>query len=287
MTDSVVDLVEEHVDLGWFSIFWINCRTLVLCACCTTECGSPGILKSMSVFILSRSVSSSMLSVSASWYIWGSSCTATVLVTGRPLLSWVCSTLRLLLISDGRGWISSVSTSRPVPSEELRSSFKEFTLISWKRDVFLSSCISSGRLHLSRIGFGVSWVDWINLVCRTTSPSGCRTVSPSGCWTTFEPNSFVHSWRDEIFGGGRGDMYAFSNETSPVFNLTTFGIQEVFLEGWLHSIVSDRMSILSELQDWCRPNIPRLDVSSKRYAGIVHDAVHSSQSFQDPSDFCL
>ena len=32
---------------GWFSIFWINSRTLVLCACFTTECGNPGIRKSM------------------------------------------------------------------------------------------------------------------------------------------------------------------------------------------------------------------------------------------------
>ena len=33
---------------GRFSIFWIKCRTLVLCAYFTTECGSPGIRKSMS-----------------------------------------------------------------------------------------------------------------------------------------------------------------------------------------------------------------------------------------------
>ena len=33
---------------GWFTILWINCRTLVLWACFTTECGSPGIQKSMS-----------------------------------------------------------------------------------------------------------------------------------------------------------------------------------------------------------------------------------------------
>ena len=32
---------------GWFSTFWINSRTLVLCACFTTECGNPGIRKSM------------------------------------------------------------------------------------------------------------------------------------------------------------------------------------------------------------------------------------------------
>ena len=33
------------------------------------------------------------------------------------------------------------------------------------------------------------------------------------------------SCRNEIFGGGRRDMYEFSNKTSPVFKLTTFGIQ--------------------------------------------------------------
>ena len=43
------------------------------------------------------------------------------------------------------------------------------------------------------------------------------------------------------------------------------------------------MFILSELQDQYQPNIPRLGVSSLRYAGIVHDVVHSSQYYQD---FC-
>ena len=41
------------------------------------------------------------------------------------------------------------------------------------------------------------------------------------------------------------------------------------------------MSILSELQDQYQPNVPRLDVSFMRCASIVHDVVHSSQSFQD------
>ena len=41
------------------------------------------------------------------------------------------------------------------------------------------------------------------------------------------------------------------------------------------------MSILSESQDQYRPKKKRLGVSSMRYAGIVHDVVHSSQSFQD------
>ena len=87
---------------GWFSIFWINCRTLILCACFTTECGSPGILKSMSASftiigswfsswttmdfsILLRSTSSSTLSVLASWFSWQASCTAAVSVTGRSV----------------------------------------------------------------------------------------------------------------------------------------------------------------------------------------------------------
>ena len=36
----------------------------------------------------------------------------------------------------------------------------------------------------------------------------------------------------------------------------------MFLEGWLHSIESDRTSILSSQQDWCRPNVLRPDVPS-------------------------
>ena len=40
MLEFVVDLVEERVDL--------ISRTLVLCACFSTEYGSPGIRKSMS-----------------------------------------------------------------------------------------------------------------------------------------------------------------------------------------------------------------------------------------------
>ena len=41
------------------------------------------------------------------------------------------------------------------------------------------------------------------------------------------------------------------------------------------------MSILSESQDRCQPNIPRLDVFSMHCADIVHDMVRSSQSRQD------
>ena len=46
MIDSVVILFEEHVDLGGSQLN--NSRTRELSACFTTECGSPGIRKSMS-----------------------------------------------------------------------------------------------------------------------------------------------------------------------------------------------------------------------------------------------
>ena len=48
----------------------------------------------------------------------------------------------------------------------------------------------------------------------------------------------------------------------------------------MHSIVSDRMSIPFESQDQCQPKIPRLDASSIHFEGIVHDVVHSNQTFR-------
>ena len=45
------------------------------------------------------------------------------------------------------------------------------------------------------------------------------------------------------------------------------------------------MSILFDSQDQYLPNVPRLGVSSMRYASIVHDVVHSSQYFQIPMLF--
>ena len=89
---------------GWFSIFWINSRTLALCNCFTIECGSLGMLKCMCPSILSRSVSLSVLSILASWCTSGSSCTATVCLSGCLGLSWVCSTLTFLFSSGGRVW---------------------------------------------------------------------------------------------------------------------------------------------------------------------------------------
>ena len=48
MIDSVEDLVEEHVDLDGSQFSESIVERWYFCACFTTECGSPGILKSMS-----------------------------------------------------------------------------------------------------------------------------------------------------------------------------------------------------------------------------------------------
>ena len=210
---------------GWFSIFWFNSSAGTLRVFHNgmwlfLEFGSPCLL------LFFHEVFHRQCWVSQSHDILEGRL-PTVSLTGRPVLSWVCSTFRLLLSSDERAWISCVSTSRPVLSEELSSLWKEFTLISWERDVPLSFCISSSRPDLSRIGLGICWVGWKNFARLATS-CDCRTTYPSGCWSTVEPNGtspLAQSWRSEIFGGGRGDMYDFSNKTSPVFNLTTFGRQ--------------------------------------------------------------
>ena len=118
-------------------------------------------------------------------------------------------------------------------SEEPSSLCKRFSSISWVRDVLPLSTkkcsVSSDFPDRSQIGLGLHWVGLESLT-RGASPKDCWTSFPTGCCLTAEPNSsflLVQSWscRNEIFGGGRGDMYAFSYETSPVLSLTTFGRQ--------------------------------------------------------------
>ena len=218
---------------GWFSIFWINCRTLNLCACFTTECGSPAIRKSMSASftiicswlksswsttdrtVLSRSASSPTLNVSLSWAerVWELSDTliTSCVITSRPVRSCACSTLKSFLSSDERVWITLVPwtvfpwtgpvTGRTVRSQELGSLRKELTSISWERDVFLSSytpitsCVISNRPDLSRIGFRVGWFDW-------KLPDSCPA---SARWPCSEPESHFHS----CFKRDRCDMCTF------------------------------------------------------------------------------
>ena len=123
------------------------------------------------------------------------------------------------------------ASGSPDPSETQSFSWKPFSSISWERDVSplttKTTSVLSGFPDRSRVGFWIGWAGWENVSCWT-SPQDCRTSLPSGCWSTVEPSGtfpLVQSWscRNEIFGGGRGDMYDFTFETSPVFNLTTFG----------------------------------------------------------------
>ena len=214
---------------GWFSIFWIKFWTLTPCDRFTAECGNPGTLKSMFSSLIALLNSLSVLNDAMSRFSSGTNCSFTVCAlelfrsSGFPDLSWVCLTR---VFSDK-------SSGFPDLSEETSSSCKHFSSISWERDVSPlttnTSSVLSGFPDRSQIGLGFGWVGLENSSCWT-SPQDCWTSLPTGCCSTVEPNlSFplFQPWscRNDIFGGGRGDMYDFSYKTSPVFNLTTFGIQ--------------------------------------------------------------
>ena len=185
---------------GWFSIFWINSRTLVLCACFTTEYGKPGIWnpclprspssvhgfchEQQWIFPLFHEFLFNVERVHFKTYL-------RIVLYWTCLNNWSpCSVMSLLNMETlpvfRWTWLNFLFQQ----SEKLSSSVKEWTLISCERVVFLSSCMSSNRPDLSRIGFRSGWVDWTNLVCRTTSPSGCRT--------TFKPSLVPLSIRNVL-----------------------------------------------------------------------------------------
>ena len=257
MIDSVVDLVEENVHLGasqfsestverWYSAHASQQNVVNL----TSEVHvclvhhhwfmilvmiSNGLFHSWSTLNVSLSWAERTRELSCASAIWR-------VATSRSILSWVCSTLTLLLSSDERIWISSVSTGRSVLSEELSSSQIELTLIPRERNVFLPSCMLSSPPDLSRIGFGVGWVGWkILLVEQLLLLVAEKLSNPI----------LVHSCFSEILGGGRSDMYTLSCKTSPISIPTTleYNKLDVFLEEWLHSIESEKMSILTA--SWC------------------------------------
>ena len=77
------------------------------------------------------------------------------------------------------------------------------------------------------IGFGLGWFGRFSTRCFSK-----RLLNELSNWLllTVEPSwSFplVQLWScfNEIFGGGRGDKYRLSYKTSPVFNLSTFGMK--------------------------------------------------------------
>ena len=182
---------------GWFSIFWINSRTLTLCSCFTVECGSPGILKFMSSSILSR----------INFFVER----LDLMINFKVVLYCDVVFIRLL-------W-------------SIMSLLNSDILVFFRR-----TCLNT--VHVLRViglpwsntdwFFVIGWVGWKNFARLATSSCNCRTISLSGCWSTVEANETslaFQSWRSGVFGGGRGDMNAFSYKASPVFSLTTFRIQ--------------------------------------------------------------
>ena len=85
---------------GWFSILWINSRTLALCACFTRNSGNPGILKSMFSAILSRVNSLSVLSVIISRCTSGAVRSATLCLSGCPTRTIMATIARRRLVED-------------------------------------------------------------------------------------------------------------------------------------------------------------------------------------------
>ena len=132
MIESVVDLVEEHVDLEGSqfseSILERQSWNSEVHVCLVHHHWLMNVVMISNGFsILLRSTSSSTLNVSLSWEertreLSFASAVSRV-ATGRPVLSWVCSTLKSFLSSDERTcWVYICLNRSPVLSEELSSS---------------------------------------------------------------------------------------------------------------------------------------------------------------------
>ena len=198
------------------------------------------------------------LSVLASWYTWESSCTAAVSVTSRPVLSWVFSTLRLLLSSDERVWFTSVSTSRPVLSEELSSSFKRINIDLWRTgrvsSIFHFTQVAPicHELDLELVGLvgRILLVEQLLLLVVEQLPFlvveqlHLLVVDQHSNPILLSIRALVRSLAE-----GRDDMYTFSYKTSPVFQSNNFWNTK----SWEYSVKDDCIrSSLIECQ--CFPN---------------------------------
>ena len=214
----------------------LNEFTNTIPASFTTECGHPGILKSMStsfdierswfasrqttgLSVLSWIVSSPTLRIvlSQEERVWEPSGTLFVwqLTTGCSVLScrFIFNVIKLLLSSDERVWVAPVSTTgRPVLILSSEPNWCRPN-IQWFWCLVHALCMYCAKTRCIQ-GFG--WVDWELCACRATSPSGCRATS--------EPDSFTKLCFKEIFGGGRGDAYTYLVYDLSFSIRTTFGI---------------------------------------------------------------
>ena len=222
------------------------------------------MLKSMSSSSISRLNSLSVLGNATSRCTSGTCCSFTVYALGLlrslgcPDPSWVCSTRvssDKLRASITLGVISGCPDLSEAQCYSWKPFFIDLMVTGRSPLTTITPFVSSGCPNRSRIGFGIGWVGWEN-VAFWTSPPDCRTTLPSGCWSTVEPNGnfpLVQSWscRNEIFGSGRGESMISHIRLlqSSISQVLEDNKLEVFPEGWLHSIESDRMSILFKSQN--------------------------------------
>ena len=216
--------------------------------------------------------------------------------TSCPVLSWFVSspTLKFVLSWEERVWetlgswfVSRPTTGCPVLSRLTASSWKERVSISWERDVFLPPCAvlgsppTTGCPFLSWSGIGFGWVNWEFFNCCTTCPSGR--------WATFGPNSFHPvMFQGDLGRRPRWRIYFLVHDFSSFHpnNFRNRISRECFVNN--DNVRSSLIELQSFLQSkiWCLPNILCSDVSSMLYACIVHDAVNTSRSYEDPYGFC-
>ena len=192
----------------------------------TTECGNPGIRKSMFT----------LFSIFCSWL------EPSRLTTTCPDLSCTFSTLGSLLSSDERVWFYSFR-QRVAPISLKRQFQREKYLhrTPGNRTFFFHLarfwCELRQRVAPICDDFGLELVGSIGKLLD------CCTTYPSGCWACSEPNSLFPivtkkiSWKPrwhvsncllhlclkEIFGRRRSDANT-SYLTSPISIRTTFGI---------------------------------------------------------------
>ena len=132
--------------------------------------------------------------------------------TSCPDPSWVCSTR---VFSDKLQASNHARRDLELPWSIWSTEFlvKTFSSISWEWDVSPSttntSCMSSGCPDRSQIGFRLVGTLRVEFLLETVDQLYLLA------WSTVEPIGtfpLVQSWscRNEIFGGGRGDMYRMS-----------------------------------------------------------------------------
>ena len=169
----------------WFSIFWIKSRTLTSCNKFTAECGTPGMLKSMSSSLILRLNSLSVLN-DASWrciswtYCSFFVCAVELLrSSGCPVPSCVCSTRvffrQITSFSHARRDFRCLDLS-----ETQSFSWKPFPLIWWEWDVSpltTNTHLACPQAALFDYRLVMGLVRWVGRhVACWTSPRDCRTT---------------------------------------------------------------------------------------------------------------